>query len=108
MSAAGLRSAAMDGKGQMQQVTGLDRHVPVVARAPTLAGVGRMPGRERLGRNPDLQAPTLLQRPVIFRPVGDLVACLRDLVAARVSALVGHRSSRERGSGPIRPPLAQP
>ena len=55
-----LRLPPWAAKGQAQQVTGLDRHVRVVARATTLAGVGRMPGRERLGRHPDRQAPTLL------------------------------------------------
>jgi len=108
VSAASLRSAATDGKGQAQQVTGLDRHVRVVAWAPALAGMGRMPGRQRLGRHPNRQAAAVLPRPVMLRPVGDLVARPRGLVAARVIGLVGHRSCGERGSGPIRPPLAQP
>ncbi len=53
---------------------GLDRHVRVVTGATTLTGVGRLPGRERLGRHPDRQAAALLERLVILRPVGDLVA----------------------------------
>ena len=47
----------------------------------------------------------LLQRPVVVRPVGHLVARPPDLVAARLIGLAGHRLSTERGSGPIRPIL---
>src|SRR3954469_4446100 len=67
-----------------------------------------MPSRERLGRDPDCEAAALLQRPVVRRPVADLVARPRDLVAARLIGLVGHRASGNRGSGPIRSTLAQP
>src|SRR4051794_19890686 len=67
-----------------------------------------MPSRERLGRDPDCEAAPLLQRPVVRRPVADLVARPGDLVAARLIGLVGHRSSGERGSGPIRPTVALP
>src|SRR4051794_23287611 len=67
-----------------------------------------MPSRERLGRDPDCEAAPLLQRPVVRRPVADLVARPGDLVAARLIGLVGHRSSGERGSGPIRPTAALP
>ncbi len=47
----------------------------------------------------------LLQRPVVVRPVGHLVARPPDLVAARLIGLAGHRLSTERGSGPICPIL---
>src|SRR5215211_6564187 len=67
-----------------------------------------MPSRKRLGRDPDCEAAPLLQRPVVPRPVADLVARPGDLVAARFVGLVGHRSSGERGSGPIRPTVALP
>src|SRR4051794_25714608 len=67
-----------------------------------------MPSRKRLGRDPDCEAARLLQRPVVRRPVADLVARPGDLVAARFIGLVGHRSSGERGSGPIRPTAALP
>src|SRR3954452_16235107 len=73
-----------------------------------LASPGRMPGSQRLGRDPECEAAPLLQRPVILRPVADLVARPGDLVAARLMDLVGHRSSGERGSGPIRPTVALP
>src|SRR4051812_46391134 len=67
-----------------------------------------MPSRERLRRDPDREAAALLERPVVLRPVADLVARPGDLVAARFIGLVGHRSSGERGSGPIRPTVALP
>src|SRR4051812_20734577 len=67
-----------------------------------------MPSRKRLGRDPDREAAPLLQRPVVRRPVADLVARPGDLVPARFIGLVGHRSSGERGSGPIRPTAALP
>jgi len=67
-----------------------------------------MPGRERLRRHPDRQAPALLQRPVILRPVRDLVARPWDLVAARLIGLVGHSSSEEPGSSPIRSAAQSP
>src|SRR4051812_640594 len=96
-------------KGQAQQVPGLDRHVRVVAGpAPLTSPPGRVPGRERLGRDPDCEAAPLLQRPVVLWPVADLVARPRDLVAARLIGLVGHRASGKRGSGPIRSTLPQP
>src|SRR3954463_16156440 len=96
-------------KGQAQQVPGLDRHVRVVAwPAPLTSPPGRVPGRERLRRHPDREAAALLQRPVVLRPVADLVARPGDLVAARLIGLVGHRSSGKRGNGPIRSTLAQP
>src|SRR4051795_2979378 len=87
---------------------GLDRHVRIAARAPPLARPGRVPGRERLRGDPDCEAAPLLQRPVVLRPVADLVARPRDLVTARLMDLVGQRSSRERGDGPIRPTVALP
>src|SRR3954467_12480402 len=89
-------------------VPGFDRHVRADARAPPLASPGRMPSRERLRRDPDREAAALLERPVVLRPVADLVARPGDLVAARFIGLVGHRSSGERGSGPIRPTVALP
>ncbi len=95
-------------KRQAQQVPGLDRHLRVGAGAAALSSVRRLPGRARLGRDPNRQAPTLLQRPVILRPVGDLVARPRDLVAARLIGLVGHRSSRKQRSGPIRSQVPPP
>src|SRR3954471_23926791 len=95
-------------KGQAQQVPGLDRHVRVVARAPPLARAGRVPGRERLRRDPDCEAAALLECPVVLWPVADLVARPGDLVAARLISLVGHRASGKRGSGPVRSTLAQP
>src|SRR4051812_50205896 len=67
-----------------------------------------MPSRKRLGRDPECEAAALLQRPVVRRPVADLVARPRDLVTARFIGLVGHRASGERGSGPIRPTGALP
>src|SRR4051812_16753790 len=67
-----------------------------------------MPSRKRLGRDPDCEAARLLECPVVIRPVADLVARPGDLVAARFIGLVGHRSSGERGSGPIRPTAALP
>src|SRR3954466_494734 len=67
-----------------------------------------MPSRERLRRDPDCEAAPLLQRPVVLRPVADLVARPGDLVAARFIGLVGHRLSGKRGSGPIRPTAALP
>lgn len=84
-------------KGQAQQAAGLDRQVRIVARATVLARVGRMPGRLRLGRYPDRQAPTLLQRPVILRPVGDLVARPWNLVTAR---LIGRWSTNKQPHTP--------
>src|SRR3954469_21825347 len=95
-------------KGQAQQVPGFDRHVRVAARAPPLTRAGRMPSRKRLGRNPDCEAAPLLERPVVLRPVADLVARPRDLVTARLMDLVGHRSSGERGDGPIHSTVALP
>src|SRR5215213_10286191 len=74
-------------KGQAQQVPGLDRHVRVAARAPPLARAGRMPGRQRLRRDPDCEATPLLQRPVVLWPVADLVARPGDLVPARFIGL---------------------
>src|SRR4051812_27644794 len=67
-----------------------------------------VPGRERLGRDPDCEAAALLQRPVVLWPVADLVARPGDLVAARLIGLVGHRAAGKRGSGPIRSTLPQP
>src|SRR3954463_5814770 len=96
-------------KGQAQQVPGLDRHVRVVAwPAPPTSPPGRVPGRERLRRDPDREAVALLECPVVLWPVADLVARPGDLVAARLIGLVGHRASGKRGSGPIRSTLAQP
>src|SRR5215207_907862 len=95
-------------KGQAQQVPGLDRHVRVVAGSPPLARAGRVPGRKRLGRDPDREAAALLECPVVLWPVADLVARPGALVAARLIGLVGHRASGKRGSGPIRSTLAQP
>src|SRR3954453_1062026 len=95
-------------KGQAQQVPGLDRHVRVVARTPPLACAGRVPGRERLGRDPARKTAALLECPVVLWPVADLVARPGDLMAARLIGLVGHRASGKRGSGPIRSTLAQP
>jgi len=96
-------------KGQTQQVSGLDRHVRVVAwPAPLTSPPGRVPGRERLRRGPDREAAALLECPVLLWPVAVLVACPGDLVAARLIGLVGHRASGKRGSGPIRSTLAQP
>src|SRR4051795_7503789 len=66
---------------------GLDRHVRIAARAPPLARPGRVPGRERLGRDPDCETAPLLERPVVLRPVADLVARPRDLVPARFIGL---------------------
>src|SRR5215204_1250808 len=95
-------------KGQAQQVPGLDRHVRVVAwPAPLTSPPGRVPGRERLRRDPDREATALLQCPVVLRPVADLVARPRDLMAARLSGFVGHRSSEKRGESPIRSAKAQ-
>ena len=82
-----------------QQVTSLDRHARVVAGATVLTRAGRLPGRKRLGRRPDRQASALLQRPVVLRPVDDLVAHPGELVAARLIGLVGRRLSEERESG---------
>src|SRR4051812_12720830 len=95
-------------KGQAQQVPGFDRHVRVAARAPPLTRAGRMPSRKRLGRDPDCEAAPLLERPVVLRPVADLVARPRDLMTARLMDLVGHRSSGERGEGPIHSTVALP
>src|SRR4051794_27829964 len=67
-----------------------------------------MPSRKRLGRDPDCEAAPLLERPVVLRPVADLVARPRDLVTARLMDLVGHRSSGERGDAPIRSTVALP
>src|SRR4051794_17682000 len=88
-------------KAQAQQVPGLDRHVRVIPRPPARPRGGGAPGRDRLGRAPDRQAPPPLQRPVVFRPVLDPVARPWDLVAARLIEPVGHRASSRRGSGPI-------
>src|SRR3954447_18562434 len=67
-----------------------------------------MPSRKRLGRDPDCEAAPLLECPVVRRPVADLVARRRDLVTARLMDLVGHRSSGERGDGPIHSTVALP
>src|SRR4051794_31933563 len=67
-----------------------------------------MPGRERLGRDPDREAAALLECPVVLRPIRYPVARPGDLVTARFIGLVGHRSSGERGSGPIRPTVGLP
>jgi hypothetical protein len=53
--------------------------------------------RQGLWRHPHRQAAALLERPVVGRPVGHLVARPGDLVAARLIGLVGHRSSTRRG-----------
>src|SRR5215204_1273835 len=95
-------------KGHAQQVPGLDRHVRVVAGSPPLARAGRVPGRERLGRDPDREAAPLLQRPVVRRPVADLVARPGEFVAARLIGFVGHWSPARRGDGPIRPTVVLP
>src|SRR3954447_13613062 len=67
-----------------------------------------MPSRKRLGRDPDCEAAPLLECPVVRRPVADLVARRRDLVTARLMDLVEHRSSGERGDGPIHSTVALP
>src|SRR4051812_33300880 len=67
-----------------------------------------MPGRERLRRDPDREAAALLECPVVLRPIRYPVARPGDLVTARFIGLVRHRSSGERGSGPIRPTGALP
>src|SRR4051812_42497906 len=95
-------------KSQAQQVPGFDRHVRVAARTPPLTRAGRMPSRKRLGRDPDCEAVPLLECPVVLRPVADLVARPRDLVTARLMDLVGHRSSGERGDGPIHSTVVLP
>ena len=94
-------------KGQAQQVPGLDRHIRLVARSPSLARAGRVPGRECLRGDPDRKAAPLLERPVVRRPIRHSVARPRDLVSARLISLVGHRPSREREDGPIRPTQAE-
>lgn len=90
-------------KGQAQQVPGLDRQVRIVARTTALARVGRMPGRQRLGRHPDRQAAALLERLVVLRLVGDLVARPQDRVAGRLIGLVGHQSSGRTREQPYAP-----
>jgi hypothetical protein len=94
-------------KGQAQQALGLGRHFRV-AGAATLTNVGQTPRRERLGRNSDCQAPTLLQRSVAVWPAGNLVARPADLVPAHLAGLAGHRLFREPTSGPIRPFIPSP
>jgi len=89
-------------------VPGLDRHLRVVPRSASLARPGRLPGRDRFRRDPDREAPTPLQRLIVFRPVLDAVARLWDLMAARLIGLVGHQASSKRGSGPIRSPPPRP
>jgi hypothetical protein len=92
-----------------QQVPGLDRHVRVVAWPTTLTRAGRLPRRERPGRDPDRQAAALLQRLVVFPPVLYPVARPRDFVTACFIEPMGHWASRERGrSGPIPPNVALP
>ena len=95
-------------KGQAQQVTRLDRHVRVIVWTPALPSAGWLPGRKRFRRHPDRQTSALLQCSVVLRPVGDLVARPGHFVAARLIGLVGHQTSREQRSGPIRPSLPQP
>ena len=95
-------------KGQAQQVPSLDRHVRVVAGSAPLACAGRMPGRERLRRDPDREAAALLECPVVLRPIRYPLARPGDLVTARFIGLVGHRLSGKRGSGPIRPTATLP
>ncbi len=55
-----LRLPPWPAESQAQQVPGLDRHIRIVARSPALSGARRLPGRERLGRHPDGEAPALL------------------------------------------------
>src|SRR5215207_7003314 len=55
-----------------------------------------MPRCQGLRRHPDRQAAALLERPVVFWPVGYPIARPGDLVAAWLIGLVGHRSSRRR------------
>ncbi len=67
-----------------------------------------MSRHECLGCDPDREAAALLQRPVVGRPVADLVAHPRDPVAAWLISLAGHQASRERGRRPILPATALP
>src|SRR4029453_5667583 len=90
-------------KGQAQQVPGLDRNVCILRRPAPPACPGRMPGRQGLWRHPDRQAAAVLERPVVLWPVGHFITRPGDLVAARLIGLVGHRSSRRRGSWPHTP-----
>jgi hypothetical protein len=83
-------------KGQAQQVPSLDRDIRILWRPAPRARLGRMPGRQGLRRHPDRQAATLLERPVVLRPVAHPIARPGYPVAARLIGLVGHRSSRRR------------
>src|SRR3954470_2500734 len=65
---------------------------------PGLAASGgarlRVPGRDRLLREPDRQAPTLAQGGVVFGPVRDPAPLFRDMMAASSIGLERHRGSR--------------
>src|SRR3954447_2341583 len=54
----------------------------------------RPPGRDRLLREPDRQAPTLAQGRIILGPVRDPAPLLRDMMAASSIGLERHRGSR--------------
>lgn len=59
---------------ETEQIPGLDRRVGVVARVTALARARRLPGSQRLGRDPDREVAAPLQRPVVLRPVLHAVA----------------------------------
>ncbi len=73
-------------EGQAQQASGLHCHLRVVVGTATLSSVGQAPRRKRLRHDPDYQAPTLLQRPVAVRLVGDL--CAWEILWQRASRVL--------------------
>jgi len=85
---------------QAQHQPGFDRDVGIVLLPAALAvDLRRVPGFDRLGRDPHRQVAAPAQRLVVLPPVVELVLDLRDLVTARFGELGGHSGSR--GKGPV-------
>jgi hypothetical protein len=78
-------------EGWAQQRPRLDGEVRVMRGPAPPAGKGRMPRRDRFGRDPQSQAATILPGLVLLAPVLHSVSCLGKLVAACFIDLVGHR-----------------
>ena len=67
---------------QTQRETGLDGQRRIDRLTITLSGVRRSPCRQRLLSDPHGQASPPRQSSIIFRPIGDPISRLRELVMA--------------------------
>src|SRR3954468_4694018 len=71
-----------------------DRQIRVVRLTAWRGARLRVPGRDRLFREPDRQAPTLAQGGIILGPVRDPAPLLRDMMPAISIGLERHGGSR--------------